>query len=198
LRFDFRNNTMRGMTASDFEAGRIALADEALPAMGPPINLFKLFARNRPMAEAMVGWGSYELSKRLSLSMRQRELVIDRVTARCGAEYEWSVHVAHFGDRVGLTHAQLVSLTSGSPADACWAPDERALLLAVDELHDHHDLSDATWAALDLTDEQRLDLLLLAGWYHAISFVARAARVPLEPGAPRFADFTRNAANDGR
>jgi hypothetical protein len=47
---------------------------------------------------------------------------------------------------------------------------------------------DATWAALDLSDEQRLDLLLLAGWYHAIAYVARAARVPLEPGAPRFVD----------
>jgi alkylhydroperoxidase family enzyme len=178
------------MTASVSEAPRIALADEALPEMGPPINLFKLFARNLPMAKAMTGWGSYELSKRLSLSMRQRELIIDRVTARCGAEYEWGVHVAYFGERVGLTHEQVVSLTCGSPADACWPAAERALLTAVDELHDAADLSDATWNSLDLTDEQRLDLLLLAGWYHAISFVARATRVQLEANAPRFADFT--------
>ena len=176
------------MTASVSEAPRIALADAALPAMGPPINLFKLFARNLPMAEAMTGWGSYELSRRLSLSMRQRELVIDRVTARCGAEYEWGVHLAYFGSRIGLTPDQVTSLTTGSPADDCWPADERALLVAVDELHDTNDLSDATWAALGLTDEQRLDLLLLAGWYHAISFVARAARVPLETDAPRFAD----------
>ncbi len=27
-----------------------------------------------------------------------------------------------------------------------------------------------------------------AGWYHAISYAANAARVELEPGAPRFAD----------
>ena len=177
------------MTASVSEAPRIALADAALPAMGPPINLFKLFARNLPMAEAMTGWGSYELSRRLSLSMRQRELVIDRVTARCGAEYEWGVHLAYFGSRIGLTPDQVTSLTTGSPADDCWPADERALLVAVDELHDTNDLSDATWAALGLTDEQRLDLLLLAGWYHAISFVARAARVPLETDAPRFADY---------
>jgi len=159
--------------------------------MGPPINLFKLFARNLPMAEAMAGWGSYELSKRLSLSMRQRELVIDRVTARCGAEYEWGVHVAYFADRVGLTRQQITSLTHGSPTDTCWPPTERALLTAVDELHDTADLSDETWNSLDLTDEQRLDLLLLTGWYHAIAFAARAARVPLEPGAPRFAAFAR-------
>jgi hypothetical protein len=29
-------------------------------------------------------------------------------------------------------------------------------------------------------------LTMLCGWYHAISFSARAARVPLEDGAPRF------------
>jgi len=178
------------MTAFVSEAPRIAMADEALPEMGPPINLFKLFARNRPMAEAMTGWGSYELSKRLSLSMRQRELIIDRVTARCGAEYEWGVHVAYFGERVGLTRQQIASLTWGSPADACWPAPERALLTAVDELHDTADLTAGTWNSLDLTDEQRLDLLLLAGWYHAIAFVARATRIPLEPGAPRFADFS--------
>ena len=176
------------MTASVSEAPRIALAEAPIEGM-VPINLFKLFARNRPMAEAMRGWGGYELNKELSLSMRQRELVIDRVTARCGAEYEWGVHVAHFADRVGLTDTQVASLALGAPDDPCWPDDERALLRAVDELHDTDDISDATWAALDLTDEQRLDLLLLAGWYHAISYVARAARVPLEDGAPRFEDY---------
>jgi alkylhydroperoxidase family enzyme len=177
------------MTASVSEAPRIIPADEALPAMGPPINLFKVFARNLPMAQAMTGWGRYELSRNLSLSMRQRELVIDRVTARCGAEYEWGVHIAYFAQRVGLTDAQITSLTSGTTDDPCWPAAERALLLAVDELHDHHDVTDSTWAALDLTDEQRLDLLMLAGWYHAIAYVARAVRVPLEPGAPRFTDY---------
>src|SRR5687767_15980409 len=113
------------MDSPETEAPRIALADAALEAMGAPINLFKLFSRNVPMAEAMTGWGSYELSKRLSLSMRQRELVIDRVTARCGAEYEWGMHVAYFADRVGLDDAQLRSLTWGAPDDVCWTDDER-------------------------------------------------------------------------
>jgi hypothetical protein len=38
------------------------------------------------------------------------------------------------------------------------------------------------------SEEQLLDLLLLCGWYHAISFAANGARVGLEDGAPRFAD----------
>jgi hypothetical protein len=34
-----------------------------------------------------------------------------------------------------------------------------------------------------------LDVVLLAGWYHAISLVARTAGVALEPDAPGFEDY---------
>jgi hypothetical protein len=36
--------------------------------------------------------------------------------------------------------------------------------------------------------------MLLAGWHHAISFAANAARAPLEDGVPRFADAGGPAA----
>lgn len=168
----------------------IALA-AMMPEGVPPIGLFRTFAHNLPMTEAMQGWGSYELSKRLSLSMRQRELVIDRTTSRCGCEYEWGVHVLFFAERVGLTPVQITSLTHGEADDPCWTdPAERALLALVDALHESSDVDDLTWAeaARHLDAAQLLDVCLLAGWYHAISFAANAARVPLEDGAPRFAD----------
>lgn len=173
-----------------YEPAVASMLESMMPPGVPPIGLFRTFARNMEMTEAMRGWGGYELSKRLSLSMRQRELVIDRVTARCRCEYEWGVHLAFFAERVGLTAEQTRSLTHGTPDDSCWPADEAAMLRAVDELHDTADISDATWAALasSMTAEQLLDLLLLAGWYHAISFAANAARVPLEEGTPRFAD----------
>ena len=83
----------------------------------PPFGLFRTFVRNMPMTDAMSGWGRYELSKRLSLPMRDREIIIDRTCARCGCEYEWGVHVAFFAGRVGLTSAQLTSLTHGGAAE---------------------------------------------------------------------------------
>ena len=48
------------------------------------------------------------------------------------------------------------------------------------------------WGALraHFDDQQIMDLTLLCGWYHAISFTARAARVPPEPDAPTFASVT--------
>lgn len=174
-----------------YEPEVAARLDKMMPGDAPPIALFRTFVHNMPMAEAMGPWGGYELSNRLSLSIRQRELVIDRVTARCGCEYEWGVHVAFFAEHVGLTVEQQRSITHGTPDDQCWPEEEATLLRAVDELHDDADVSDATWEALGafLSDQQALDLLMLAGWYHAISFAANGARVPLEPGAPRFGDF---------
>ena len=112
--------------------------------------------------------------------------------ARCGCEYEWGVHVAYFAGRVGLTDRQVASLTFGSSDDPCWTDErERTLIAMVDTLHDHNDIDDETWRRLTehFDERQLLDLLLLSGWYHAISYVARAARVDLEPGAPRLSDF---------
>lgn len=167
-----------------------AQLESMMPRGVPAIALFRTFARNLPMAQAMGTWGSYTLSKRLSLSMRQRELVIDRVTARCGCEYEWGVHVAFYGDRVALTADQRRSITHGTPEDPCWPKEEATLLRAVDELHELSKLSDDTAGELAtiLDPEQLLDLFMLAGWYHAISYTANAAHVPLEDGAPRFTD----------
>jgi len=162
-----------------------------MPAGAPPIGLFRAFARNVPMTRAMGGWGRYELGPDLSLSMREREIVIDRTCARCGCEYEWGVHVAFFAERVGFDAAQVRSLAHGGAEDLCWtAPRERLLVAAVDALHDDADIGDGLWGELAarFSEQELLDLLVLTGWYHAISYVARAGRIPPEPGTPTFAD----------
>jgi alkylhydroperoxidase family enzyme len=168
-----------------------ARLEAMMPPGVPPIGLFRTFVRNLPMSTAMGGWGGYELSKRLSLTMRDREIVIDRTCARCRCEYEWGVHIAFFAERVGLTSAQVSSITHGDSSDACWSDErDRILIKVTDALHDNADLDDDLWHRLQvhLSDEQALDLFMLAGWYHAISYASSGARVDLEPGAPRFAD----------
>jgi alkylhydroperoxidase family enzyme len=165
--------------------------DAMMPGGAPPIALFRTFVRNPPMADALRSWGGYELSRALSVSRRLRELVILRTCARCRCEYEWGVHVAHFGPKVGLTAEELTSLTHGSASDPCWTDGaERSVVQLCDELHDTAGVSDPLWASLAATfaEEQLLDLLLLAGWYHAISYAANGAGVEREPGAPRFVD----------
>ena len=62
------------------------------------------------------------------------------------------------------------------------------MLRAVDELHATSDLTDEGWDGLvsAVGEDGVLDLLLLCGWYHAITFTARSAGVPLEEWAPTF------------
>lgn len=165
--------------------------EQMMPSGVPPILLFRTFVVNLPMADAMGTWGGYELSRGLSLSMRDREIVIDRTCARCGCEYEWGVHVAFFAERVGLTGAQVTSLTQGGATDACWTDErDRVLIDAVDSLHDRARIDDRLWDRLAgiFADDELLDLLMLTGWYHAISYAANGVELDLEDGAPRFAD----------
>jgi len=99
------------------------------------------------------------------------------------------VHVQVFAEKAGLTGAQIRSVTSGSPDDPGWAdPADRAVLHAADVLDRDCDLTDADWIWLTshIGDEGAVDTLLICGWYRAISYLARAARLPAEPGAPRF------------
>jgi alkylhydroperoxidase family enzyme len=157
----------------------------ALELLGPPIQLFRVFARRPDLARGISGWGHYYLSRRSALTLRQRELVIDRTTARCGADYEWGIHVAVFAEKVELTADQLTSLATGDASDSCWPdPIDRAVITAVDQLHAKHDLSDAAWSELvtAIGDDGALEITLLCGWYHAISYATRALRLPLEPG----------------
>ncbi|MEE9416833.1 MAG: hypothetical protein V3V01_16245 [Acidimicrobiales bacterium] len=172
-----------------------AVADQLLKMMPkgvPPILLFRTFVKNLPMADAIVGWGGYELSDRLSLSLRDREILIDRTCAQCRCEYEWGVHIAFFAEPAKLNHAQVASLTHGSADDACWSDQrDRLLITAADSLHEHASLADDLYddLASTLSEGELLDLMMLCGWYHAISFAANGAQVDLEENAPRFVDY---------
>jgi alkylhydroperoxidase family enzyme len=159
--------------------------ERTLPPGKPPLALFATLARDPRLFGKFFAAG---LLDRGHLSLRQRELVIDRTTALCGSEYEWGVHVAIFGARVGLDAAQLASLVHGGPDDACWPEEERCLLRLCDALHARCDVDDALWQALRsrLSEPALLELLLLAGFYRTTSYLTNALRLPLEPDAARF------------
>ena len=128
------------------------------------------------------------------LSIREREIVIDRVTATCGAEYEWGVHVSVYAAKAGLTEAQITSLTTGGPDDDCWTDNERALIRLCDSLHDSCNVDDVLWAELTNVHsaEAMIELLMLAGAYRTISYLVNGLRLPHEPTAARFADYSGN------
>ncbi|WP_198683823.1 carboxymuconolactone decarboxylase family protein [Peristeroidobacter agariperforans] len=122
------------------------------------------------------------------LTVRQREIVIDRTTARCGSEYEWSIHVAVFGARANLTDEQVRSLAHGSADDACWDEEERVLIQLCDELHERVGVTDEMWRRLRARfgDGAILELLMLAGFYRTVSYLTNVLQLPLEPNVKGF------------
>jgi alkylhydroperoxidase family enzyme len=158
------------------------------PGDKPPLALFRTLVRHLPLAHAMYPLGLYFLSRSSSLELRDREIVINRVCARCGCEYEWGVHARIFADSAGLDGAQLTASVAEESDASCWTETDRLLIRMVDELHDSGHLSDDLWTSMAArwSSEQLLELLVLAGWYHAISFVANGIRVPLEDWGLRF------------
>ena len=153
-----------------------------------PLKLFRTMLRSLRLCDPMFAFARYMLSRNTGYDLRTRELVIDRVSARCGCEYEWSVHMALYGEKAGINSKQAYSLVHGDWTDACWTDEDRNTLRFVDELHDHGRVSDATWAAMRVrfSDATMIELLVLAGWYHAIVYLASNARVELESFAHRF------------
>ncbi len=173
---------------------------EALLArMTPPgapstLALFRVLAHNPELATRSTGWGGYLLGRRASLTLRDREVVINRVCARCGAQYEWGVHVAAFGAAAGFSPEQNAAIADPArrqardDRDSSLTERDRLLVRMADELHDTATVSDELWPQLAAvwTSPQLVELLMLAGWYHAISYVCNAARVPLEDWAARW------------
>jgi alkylhydroperoxidase family enzyme len=159
--------------------------DRIMPPGVEPLVLFRTLARDPRLFERFMGGG---LLDRGHLSLRQREVVIHRVTAQCGSEYEWGVHAAFFAKKAEFDEAQLRSLVRGAADDACWQPEDRLLIRFCDALHAECDIGDELWAELrgSFSEEAMLELLLLAGFYRTVSYLTRALRLPLEPFAARF------------
>jgi alkylhydroperoxidase family enzyme len=155
-----------------------------MPRGVPPLVLFTTLAR---VPRIWDRFRAGSLLDRGPVSLRHREIVIDRTCARCGSLYEWGVHVAFFAQRAALTPEQTRATMQGDANDPVWSADEQLLIRLVDELHDRADISDALWQALAaaFSTEQILELIALVGFYHTASFFANGLRLPPEPFAAR-------------
>jgi alkylhydroperoxidase family enzyme len=161
-----------------------AVFDRIMPPGVSPLALFTTLARVPRIYER---FRAGSLLDRGPVSLRHREIVIDRTCARCGCAYEWGVHVAFFAQRVALTPAQVRATLRGSADDAAWSEEERLLIRLVDELHDAAAISDELWERLAaaFSVEQILELIALVGFYHTVSFFANGLRLAPETyGAP--------------
>ena len=151
----------------------------------PPLTLFRVIASN---ARAWEKFRAGSLLDRGPLTLREREIVIDRTCARTGCEYEWGVHVATFALAAHLTEEQVRATVLAKADAACWSAAEQALIAAVDALHDRATLDDAEFKALAThhDDAKIFEIILLCGFYRTVSYLANGIALPLEETAARF------------
>jgi 4-carboxymuconolactone decarboxylase len=149
--------------------------------MGPvdadPLNLFRTIAHHDVLLDRFRQIGSSLLSFG-RLRADEREIVIHRTTALCGAGYEWGVHATVFAEQAGIEAA---ATWTGGPFEGRHA----TLVRLCDELHETATVSDELWTELRAgwPDDQLVELVCLAGFYHLVSFACNAFAVEPETWA---------------
>ncbi len=120
-----------------------------------------------------------QLLARGTLSARDRELAILRIGWLCRAPYEWGEHVL-VAKRIGIGSEEIERVTHGAGAEG-WSAHERAILRAVEELFEDAMISDATWATLAATLDERqlIELPILVGQYQTVAYYQNALRLRL-------------------
>lgn len=155
------------------------------------LKLFRVFANS----ERFLRKGVHNLLDPDSpLTLRERELIILRVTANLDCGYEWGVHAAVFGRKAGFSDTDVAATAAPDCRAAAWSETDLLLLEVIDQLCAGGRL---TGVVLDgfrdrWTLAQQLEILALAGNYHTVAFVANAADLDPEPFA---AEFPRRPAS---
>lgn len=169
------------LDAADGELAEILAG--ALTHDGTPLNIFGVLGRHPKLLKRFNLMGGFILNKGL-LPEREREIVILRVGWNAQAKYEFGQHTV-IGERVGLTSAEIGAIAGG---ERDWSADDAALISLADDLHVDDCVSDATWEALSTrwSDEEMIELLIVAGFYRLVSGFLNSAGVQLDKGIPGF------------
>ena len=84
---------------------------------------------------------------------------------------------------MGISSEQIEQVTVGSAAEG-WTEHERALLSAVEELHQGAMVCDATWDTLarTLDNAQLYELMIVVGQFTMVAYFQNACRFRLSAG----------------
>ena len=149
-----------------------------------PLSLFRTLARDERLFARFTGAGLLDPGH---LSLADREIVIHRICALNGAAYEWGVHAAIFAQAAGLDATRLAATVAPGAAD-CWSPREALLIGFCDAVNARADIDDDLWARLSgvFSEEARIELMMLAGFYRTVSLLVNGLRLEPEPFAAAF------------
>ena len=148
------------------------------------LNVLGTLAQHPELARAFHTFNGYILFAS-TLSPRQRELLVLRVAAVRGSEYEWAQHAVLAGD-AGIDEDEVARIAVGPDAPG-WAALDGAMVRAVDELIGDGAVSEGTWKVLaaELDDQQLMDLVFTVGAYEVLALALRSFAVELDDDLKR-------------
>ncbi len=139
------------------------------------------FAHYPALAKAFLTF-NHHVAANSTLTARERELLILRISWLRKSEYEFVQHVI-LGRRAGLTEEELKRIQAGPDAPGWNAPDADIVRVA-DDLHNDACIGADTWTRLSTQfgPRQIMDMVFLVGCYDILAMVLKSFKIPLEPG----------------
>ncbi len=143
---------------------------------------------NNPSATAGFYAGIDALFFHNKVPARTRELIILRMGWRTGSEYVFCNHV-RISRELGMPDAEILGVRDPKQCHAYSEVDRAAIDLA-DEMHEHTEVTPATWATLEkaFARDELVELLLIGGFWRMACGFAKSAKIQLDAGVPSWPD----------
>lgn len=120
-----------------------------------------------------------KLMRQSILEPRDREIIILRVLALCGEEYDLPHH-RHIAHQIEMTEGEIDAAVAGRGKRL--AANEQVLVKAAEELVGERFISDPTWQLLQqhYGRRQLMEIVFLVGNYTTMAMATRSFGIPLE------------------
>jgi 4-carboxymuconolactone decarboxylase len=143
------------------------------------LNVLGTMAHHPALAQAYFTFNGHVLLA-TTLTERQRELLIMRVSAVRKSGYEWAQHLFMARD-AGLSDEEVGRIGYG-PDAPFWSQLDAAMLRAVDELIEDAYISAPTWETLaaDLDTRQILDLICTVSAYDNLARIFKSLELNID------------------
>jgi 4-carboxymuconolactone decarboxylase len=144
---------------------------------------FNVFLRSPEVGEHLQQVGSY-IRFKSSLGARLNEFAILITARHWGAQYEWHAH-HRLALQAGLNPHIADDLAKGVRPQGM-SSDEEIIYNFSHELHTTHQVSDATFKAMQdrFGDQGVMDLIAVNGYYTLVAMVLNVDRTPVPGGNP--------------
>ncbi len=158
-----------------------------------PKNIFKVYFKNEVLNNNWSIMAGHLFFKN-SLTSRQREIIVLRITWRCRSDYEFINHLEIARNRNLMSEDEMLDLTRDTQL-LSWSREEAALVSATNEIAETTEMSDETWDTLNetLSIPQIMDVVMTVGGYTLNSMACNSLTVDIDTEHSRDPGLTPSA-----